>query len=428
MELLRGSRPDDIEIIGGSSPDLDGIRQLPVLPVFSTEATSFLADLSARLLSSGVARRFPELAALGYWMRPASTKRLSESYSHQPTLDSMLVARGVVFHIAPANVDTIFVYSWFVSLLAGNANVVRLSRRQTPQVDVLIDTIGGLFSDPRHVAIRQRTMLVRFEPSSETTARFSDACDVRVIWGGDTTVRTIREVSLPPLSTEIVFGDRTSVAALNVDAWLTASDAARRSAIRGFVNDAYWFMQMACSSPRLVVWVGDQGKTDRARESFWSRVRDELATRSIDFSIRDYVDKRSAAARLAIRRPVRVEPEPTGDLSRVWIGAPSVEDHELHCGAGLFWESAVANLDDLAPALTSRVQTVAYFGFGRSELMRFVMHSRPRGGDRWVPFGRALDFHHVWDGHDLIRTFSREVTVWAAASATRGARPNADGE
>jgi hypothetical protein len=428
MELLSDSRDSDVEIIAGSSSDLDAVKRLPVLPLFSTEATAFLNDLSSRLLGTGIVRRFPELAALGYWMRPASTKRLLESYS-QATSDSMLLARGTVFHIAPANVDTIFVYSWLLSLLAGNSNVVRLSRRQTPQVDVLIDAIGALFSNPRHAAIRQRTMLVRFEPSSNMTARFSDACDVRVIWGGDSTVRTIREVPLPPLAVEIVFGDRTSVAVLNASAWLAAPQPAQATAVRGFVNDAYWFMQMACSSPRLVVWVGTPADTERARETFWLGAREELATRHIDFSTRDYVDKRTAAARLAIRRRVRVETEVTSDLSRLWIGAPSVEDHDLHCGAGLFWESAVAALDELAPALTSRVQTVAYFGFQRGELTSFITKSRPRGGDRWVPFGRALDFHHVWDGHDLIRALTREVTVWAASPpATKDARRHADGE
>ncbi|MFC6804089.1 acyl-CoA reductase [Deinococcus caeni] len=38
--------------------------------------------------------------------------------------------RGLVFHVPPANVDTIFIYSWLMSVLAGNRNVIRLSSRE----------------------------------------------------------------------------------------------------------------------------------------------------------------------------------------------------------------------------------------------------------------------------------------------------------
>ena len=37
----------------------------------------------------------------------------------------LLLSRGVVFHIAPKNVDTIFVYSFVLSLLCANKNIIR---------------------------------------------------------------------------------------------------------------------------------------------------------------------------------------------------------------------------------------------------------------------------------------------------------------
>jgi hypothetical protein len=112
-------------------------------------------------------------------------------------------------------------------------------------------------------------------------------------------------------------------------------------------------------------------------------------------------------------RDVRLEPEATGDLTRIWLDSPSTANHEWHCGAGLYWESSVRRLDDLAPFIDRRVQTVAHFGLAESEIREFVVRRQPRGGDRWVQFGKALDFDDVWDGFDLVTAFGRLVSISA---------------
>jgi hypothetical protein len=261
--------------------------------------------------------------------------------------------------------------------------------------------------------VRARTLLVRFDPSPEVTAYFSNRCDIRAVWGGDAAVKEVRSVPLPPLSTELVFGDRFSMALLKSKGWLTSDAATRGRLIHGFLNDSYWFMQMACSSPRLVTWIGSSDDVDEARESFWSAVREELPKRHVEFSSRDYINKRMAAASLAIEGSIRIELEPTGDVTRLWIGDPSIDHRELHCGAGLFWEAGCESLAELTPALHRRIQTVAHFGFSEPELAQYVRTAQPRGVDRWVPIGHALDFDHIWDGWDLVRAFGRQVSISA---------------
>ena len=41
-----------------------------------------------------------------------------------------------------------------------------------------------------------------------------------------------------------------------------------------------------------------------------------------------------------------------------------------------------------------------------------VLKEPPRGIVRIVPAGRALDFSHIWDGHDLIAEMSRQVCIF----------------
>jgi acyl-CoA reductase LuxC len=405
------------DVVAPGGQRLEAVADARPLTPFSLEATSFLDALSEGLLKSPATRAFPELMALGFWMRPASIRRLAARHGvtgdDTATEAPLLRARGTAFHIAPANVDTIFVYSWMVSLLAGNSNVVRLSRKISPQTEALISIVSNLLDQQRHAAVRARTLLVRYEPRPETTSYFSSRCDVRVVWGGDTTVNDVRRTPLPPLSTELVFGDRFSIAVIDASAWLEAASSARERAIRGFVNDGYWFMQMACSSPRLVVWVGDRAAAASARANFWDDVRAELGARDLGLTPREFISKRAATAGLAVVRDTRLESEATGDLTRVWLDTPSIAHHEWHCGAGLYWESAVETLEELAPFIDRRVQTVAHFGFSEDRIREFVALHQPRGGDRWVQFGKALDFDDVWDGFDLVTAFGRYVSIAA---------------
>ena len=53
--------------------------------------------------------------------------------------DALVFPRGNVFHLPPANVDTIFVYSWAISALAGNHNVVRISSRSAGAAEVILE-------------------------------------------------------------------------------------------------------------------------------------------------------------------------------------------------------------------------------------------------------------------------------------------------
>src|SRR5690606_36504504 len=126
------------------------------------------------------------------WMRKASLKRLKDTVQADIG-DRIVVPRGLAFHIAPSNVDSIFVYTWFISLLAGNLNVVRVSSRESVQTRILVDTLNAVLARPEHEAIARRALLVQYDPDPLITRQFSDACQIRVIWGGDQTVAQIRE-------------------------------------------------------------------------------------------------------------------------------------------------------------------------------------------------------------------------------------------
>ncbi|WP_275531531.1 acyl-CoA reductase, partial [Duganella phyllosphaerae] len=237
-----------------NAPTPEQLAQTTPLAPFSPEAVALVDGLSAVLMRSPHIRTYPELVALGYWMRKANLERLRQDLERRRG-DALLVPRGVAFHIAPGNVDTIFVYSWFLSLLSGNCNIVRLSSKPSPQAEVLVEAIGSLLARPEHAAIAARTLLLRYAPDDRITARLSAVCDVRVIWGGDSTVRQIRAVPLAPTASEVAFSNKYSLALLHAQRWLASDDQQKDALATAFYNDAYWFDQMACSSPRMVLWL-----------------------------------------------------------------------------------------------------------------------------------------------------------------------------
>ena len=104
------------------------------LSVGDPRVIDFLARFARKLLVPAIARRHPELGLLGFFLRPAELHRAVASMRRD---DAMVFPRGNVFHVPPANVDTIFVYSWALSALAGNHNVVRISERSATAADTV---------------------------------------------------------------------------------------------------------------------------------------------------------------------------------------------------------------------------------------------------------------------------------------------------
>lgn len=397
------------ESLIATAPPLETLSDAPPLAAFAEPSVAFVDALSAELFRMPEARSFPELTALAFWMRRSSVVRLKEAYLRRHA-GQLSVARGTVLHFAPSNVDTIFVYSWFISLLCGNRNIVRLSTKASVQTDLLIGAIGRVLSRSEHAEIARRSMVVRYAADQRTTALLSAHCDTRVIWGGDATVATIRLVPLPATATEVAFANKFSLGLFDAVGWAAASGEQQSRWIDGFFNDAYWFDQMACSSPRLILWVGGEAEVDKARAGFWPALEQRVREKGVSFGDVDYVNKRIAQDLLSIEVDVSIPATSGNEVARLWLETPALHA-DAHCGAGLFFESRLARLDELRPLLSRKVQTVSYLGMQAEQLRDFVKEGPLAGVDRFVPVGSALDFASVWDGFDLMTVFTREIAV-----------------
>lgn len=363
---------------------------------FDEQVLAFTQSLSKRFVRM---RHLPEVVALGYWLRKANVKQMQEEFEAS-TVGKIVRTRGMAFHIAPSNVDTIFVYSWMLSLLAGNSNVIRISSKT--EVNEMLQVI--LEELPNFEAVATKTIICTYGHEEKATELLSQACHTRVIWGGDETVKAIRQVPLAPLANELAFPDRFSLAVLNGNKVADLDEQAMDALLEQFYNDVFWFDQMACSSPRLVVWQG------QFVDLFWSKFEEKIKAKQYELLAATQVLKYTTSMQLAVEGYVE-KIAPTTYFSRVKLDEVPANVREQHCGGGLFYEYEVEQLEDLAQVILDKDQTVAYFGFEQTELVKLVDCISTRGVDRIVPIGQALDFSGVWDGQSFLTSFTREVVI-----------------
>jgi len=383
------------------------VRQL--LP-FAEPAIDFIDAVSRRVLADPSARAWPELLVVAHWMRKAHLRELQAEFSAE---QRVRLARGLVVHYAPSNVDSIFLYSWFISLLAGNSNVVRLSRRRGEQLDYLISWVNEVFELPDFKELRERNLLVTYEHDDAVNEEICSHCAVRVIWGGDRTVTALRRIALPPLATELAFADRFSLAVLRAGAVSSCSEEQLQRLAKRFYNDAFSFDQLACSSPRLIVWTGSSEEITEAKRKFWAEVRRYAALRQTSYPAIVTMNRVTAAyAYAATAQAGSIASSCVTEFPlRVQLTESAEDYRSLHCGGGLFLERDLPALEDLTDSLTSKDQTLSYFGYDTAELKSLAMQFPGRAIDRIVPIGQALEFSPTWDGVDMFHSFTRWVDI-----------------
>ncbi|RSN35451.1 gamma-glutamyl phosphate reductase [Amycolatopsis sp. WAC 01416] len=395
---------------------VEELRAEPVggrLRVGDPRVVEFLTKFARKLLAPATARRFPELASLGFFLRKGEIAKALSTL--ETSGDALRFPRGLVFHVPPANVDTIFVYSWALSALAGNHNVVRVSSRSAGAAETVLEALNAALSEvdaDTAAAITATQRMVTYDRSDAISGALSVAADLRVIWGGDASVAALRKYPLAPHARDLTFPDRSSFAVASVRGWQNASEAERRGAAEGFYNDSYWFDQAACSSPRAVFWVGDEDGAQEAGQEFRKLLAEVLATKQHVTEPAMAVQKRVSAYGAAVDGLVNgIEFQGNG-LATLELTDPAILPREW-LGAGTFANARVDTLSDLVPIVLRKDQTVGQFGFTKEELTEFVTELAGRGVDRVVPFGSALTFSAIWDGYDLLTEFSRLVTVQA---------------
>ena len=240
--------------------------------------------LSDSILQNKDFNRIPALTALAFWLRKSNIEKIiKENQGLFTAPKTKILPLGKVLHICPSNVDTIFVYSLMISLLAGNKNILRISSKTKPAfLDFLFETINSLCKQNEFNVFSNYINIVSYPHSTEISTFLSKSVDGRIIWGGDNTTALFKSITTNPRCRDIIFADRISFSVIKCSTFLSATPELQNETARKFYNDSYTFDQKGCSSPQQVFFVGTKDEYEKTVSKFFNRV-DKIAQAEYDY-------------------------------------------------------------------------------------------------------------------------------------------------
>ena len=133
---------------------------------------------------------------------------------------------------------------------------------------IICKLINKILKIKKFKKVKKLINILRYEKENDEFTKFlSSICDVRIIWGGSNTIKAIRKFPLQERSSELTFADRYSLCLLNSKKIEKLSQFDLKLLVQRFYNDTYLFDQNACSSPHLILWMGNSNSFSRQR--FW---------------------------------------------------------------------------------------------------------------------------------------------------------------
>lgn len=404
MMQLNSIRDPDYTLYAGFR--VENIKTSPT-PPFDNLAISFLNELSDKLMADREARRYPDIISFAFWCRRASLSQKKK----QLKLEPYTIGRGLAFHVTPSNIPVNFAFSFAFGLLSGNSNLVRVPRISHKQTQIILGYLNSLFETTRYENLKNRNSFIYYDRNEKINCTFSSQSDCRLIWGGDQTVHYFKSLPTHARNVDLCFADRYSITILGARDIILLSDTELRQFCNNFYNDNLQFHQFACSSSHLVNWQGCDNDIAIAREKFWLELNLITDARG-EMSATDYIDRFAKVGNLAFRQGDFTMSSNIGDaIYRSDLEHHTTDYENYRIGYGSFSEIKNISYKALSEKITSRYQTITYFGIDPSELARNLISAGVKGVDRVVPVGSALSLDLVWDGYDIIRTLTRIIEV-----------------
>jgi hypothetical protein len=382
---------------------LDAHRSALAEP-FAPERMALIGELSARLLADRRISEQPPLAYFAHWTRRAALRDLVARFNATIPTGTVAAPRGVALHFPPRNVETILLFSWVMSYLAGNTNVVRLPSVHGAAVRKALDLLVGTLREARSA-----DLFIQYPADDGVNEALSRASDVRIVWGGDGKIRAFESLPLRNGGKSIWFGDRYSYAVISGQTLVSATADEIAELARNLALDIFTFDQMGCSSPHKIYIAGNPDAHGRAVAALIDVVGYAARRRGTAIPSSHTMVKLTEAMALAGAEPGAIVPQRSGELMSVVF--PHIRDPEIRVGGGFIVVEFITNIATLIGRVRPVHQTLTYYGFTKAELTDFARAATLAGLSRIVPIGKALDFDAVWDGYELFRELTRTIRI-----------------
>lgn len=367
---------------------------------WASETINQVTQLSNFLLKNQQAKAIPEIVALAYWCRKSNLTSIQtefEKLTSYSKKEHQRSAIGNVFHIAPANVDTVFFYSLLLSVLSGNHNIVRISERSGEICRTLIHLLNGFIAEQQPSEFIKKVSIVEY-PATHTkaTETFSLWSNLRIIWGGDNAIQTISAIA--PETPQLSFPDRYSLAVMRL---IEEDEKNIPSIAAKFIADFLPFNQQACSSPKALFWLSTPLEL---QHKFYQELIKLLAEHQQQFTMSEQVERQINFQTLLLLEHNKITSQQlTPQIALIEVQQIRAEHLINHEGNGLLLTQNINSVDELP--FHEKLQTIGYVGLSNTDLSNKEL-SKNSQFKRFEIIGNALSFQHCWDGVNLLEALT----------------------
>jgi len=379
------------------------------LRVHDNLVVEFANSVSKSVLKNKLLRQFPAFVSLAYWLRKSNFKFLIASALSSNNENIQLKPLGAVLHICPSNVDTMFVYSLFLSLLSGNKNILRISSKlDSQEIDELFNILSSELSREEFIKINNYITVIAYGYEREVNEKLSLSVDCRLIWGGDSTVEMFKGLKTKIKTKDFYFADRVSCCIIVASTYLELSENSKNDFTQKFYNDTYTFDQKGCSSPQIILILGTSEEYCEFKNNFKLKLH--------QFVSREYIYDPMSLASLKLNKLSEDAIERTiasyDSVNNSLIFCELTGDNIPHsCGGGYFYIKNIEEINQLKNFFSQNIQTISQLGLSHSQIEFLVQSSYGQGVDRIVNVGKALEFNPTWDGYDLLQELTSKLFV-----------------
>ena len=360
----------------------------------------FLNDLSKNILKEPSFKLEPSFVALGFWLRKKNIQRILFDNEHIKKENNFIVKPlGKVLHICPSNVDTMFIYSLVLSLLAGNKNIVRISSKlENIYIFKIFEIFNQLIQKKDFEIFENYINVITYERSDIINEEFSSNVNGRIIWGGDETIKQFKRYSTKPKVKDLYFTDKVSLSIINIED-INDFDNDYNDLIKNLYNDIYTFNQKGCSSPQSLLLIGK----NIDKEAILLRIYKSIS----QLAEEKYNEDISSVSLLKLNQGVVDVIE--DKVSKVINTSSYLTLAKIHksslphsCGGGYLYYDLLESLDESKQYINERTQTISYSGLSKETIKSLLQDINVEYVDRIVPIGKALDFDYIWDGYNIL--------------------------
>ncbi len=377
-----------------------------LLSPYDKEVLDFLGDLSKDLNLTKDIKNYPDIKTFAFFCRNKNLIKLKKNFLVSSR--DIRLGLGLIFHITPSNIPTNFAYSLIFGLLTGNSNIVKVPSRDFKQIDIISKSINKILSK-KYKKVKEMIKIVKYKNNESFTKKISSICDARLIWGGDQSIENIRKYNLNASAIDLTFADRYSLCIIDTKKFLKAKYDNLTRIVERFYNDTYAADQNACSSPHMVLWLGN--KSHKAKSKFWEELS-KLVEKKYNLTHDAAIEKYTELCKKIINdKNVKSFRTYTNNVYTVVLKNLNGSLDTYRGKWGFFYEYDIKKLEQIKKYINKKFQTLTYFGVEKVDLKDFIIKNKLQGIDRIVPVGQALDIGFYWDGYDINNILTRVVDI-----------------